>query len=129
MPAYQPPCGMLRRPACNWTRTGLRIDPITGRQYVIPHGPIDDIGPAYFWTGSVLLAVNTSGSMGGAHAIDAGSAAYWTPATDRWTSLPRAPMAGYGAAVVWTGPQPADLGAAVAVRASVRQNRLVAGSN
>ena len=71
--------------------TGERVDPRHHSVQAIPYSPA--ASASSFWTGSVLLAPNAYG----------GAAAYWTPATNRWTALPRAPLAGYGAAVVWTG--------------------------
>jgi hypothetical protein len=71
--------------------TGAQVDPRSRTVHAIAPGPVGNAGGPYFWTGAALLA-------GGS-----GEAAYWTPATNRWTLLPHAPLAGYGAAVVWTG--------------------------
>lgn len=87
-----PWCGFCAGPL-NFNETGARVDPRRRSVQTIPHGPIQDEIGQQFWTGSVLLLGNTS----------AGVTAYWTPATNRWTTLARAPLAGYGAAIVWTG--------------------------
>jgi hypothetical protein len=103
LPASSVWCGVCPGPF-TLTSTGSQLVPATGRTRVIAHGPADDLSAQYLWTGSVLLAVNTGAYLGGGrHATYPGVAAYWSPSTRRWTTLPHAPMAGSDATVVWTG--------------------------
>jgi hypothetical protein len=74
----------------------------------LPHSVIDDDNPSYLWTGSALLAYNstayTTGGPDGTR-LPGGNAA-WDPTSNTWTSLPAAPLAGSGdIAAVWTGSQ------------------------
>ncbi len=92
IPPSAPWCGFCAGPL-NFNETGVRVDPRRRSVQTIPHGPIDDEIGQQFWTGSVLLLGNTS----------AGVTAYWAPTTNRWTTLPRAPLAGNDPAIVWTG--------------------------
>lgn len=104
IPASQIWCGDCPGPFDS-DSAGVRVDPHDGSVGTIPHGPADDLSGAYLWTGSVLLAMNTtaSGSSPDGRAIYPGPAAYWQPSTNRWTRLPSAPLAGSGAVTVWTG--------------------------
>lgn len=104
IPASQIWCGLCPGPY-NPDSAGVQLTPRTGSVRTIPHGPADDLGGTYLWTGSVLLAMNTtsSSSGGGQPAVDPGRIAYWQPATNRWTRLASAPLAGSGAVTVWTG--------------------------
>src|SRR5262249_27551289 len=67
-------------------------------------GPADDLSPTTLWTGAALLAANntTTSIEGPQGATRPAQDAAWDPATGRWTRLPAAPYAGYGA-VAWTG--------------------------
>lgn len=103
LPAEDIWCGFCPGPWING-RTGLSLDPRTGARLRIPHGPVDDLGATYRWTGAALLAVNSTAerSGGGAPTDRPGEAAAWDPTTRAWTRLPSAPAAG-GSVVVWTG--------------------------
>ena len=105
IPASQLWCGYCPGPFDDDT-AGVLVDPQTGSARPIPHGQPDDLGGDYLWTGSVLLAVNTTTSIGAprpASTIYPGTAAYWQPAANTWTRLPSAPLAGGDAVTVWTG--------------------------
>ena len=104
IPASQIWCGECPGPY-NSDSEGLRVDPRTLSVHAIPHGPADDLGASYLWTGSVLLAANTTGSSSGpgGPTVNPGIAAYWRPSTNRWTRLPSAPLAGNDPVTVWTG--------------------------
>jgi hypothetical protein len=84
--------------------SGLMLDPANGSTRPIRHGPVDDLNADYLWTGTALLAFNTSTEESGPHEhVYPGRAAAWDPATDRWTALPDAPLAGSDTIAVWTG--------------------------
>ena len=104
IPASQLWCGYCPGPYRSDSK-GLRVDPTTLAVHTIPHGPADDLGAAYLWTGSVLLAVNTTASSSGpsGQTVNPGRAAYWQPSMNRWTQLPSAPLSGGDAVTVWTG--------------------------
>lgn len=86
---------------------GALWNPDTGAWRQIARGPTDDLHPQSVWTGAALLSVNTTTSTAGPSPGDThrpGEAAVWDPATDTWTSLPPAPLAGGdNGSTVWTG--------------------------
>jgi hypothetical protein len=97
-------CGICPHPmAVN--RTGLSLDPANGSRSTIAHGPVDDLGATYVWTGSALLGLDTTTEIsGGGRPTYPGEAAAWNPRTHRWTTLASAPLYGGESAVhVWTG--------------------------
>ena len=72
----------------------------------MPAGPVDSLRPSAVWTGSALLAFNTTTEMSGPNGIrQPGEAAVWDPATNTWSPLPPAPLYGTDIAAVWAGDQ------------------------
>jgi hypothetical protein len=71
------------------------------------HGPVDDLSATYLWTGSALLAFDSTAYATGPGGVSLpGENAAWDPATGSWLKLPAAPLAGAGdIAAVWTGSQ------------------------
>lgn len=87
-------------------QTALVRNPATGTVTDVPHGPIDDLGAEYLWTGSSVLGFNTgtySTGPGGEHLP--GAAAALDPATGKWRALPPAPLTAQQEAAVWTGTE------------------------
>jgi hypothetical protein len=125
-PASQLFCGMCPGPYANGLQSRM-LDVATNTWTKLPHGPTDDLMPTSLWTGGALLSFNTTTTTsgpGGNHLP--GEAAAFDPASDRWTSLPSAPLAG-DVVAVWAGgrllewgsmsvPSNAEAGAAPAAR-------------
>jgi hypothetical protein len=104
LPALDIWCGICPHPMA-MNRTGLLINPTNGKRAKIAHGPVDDLGASYVWTGSSLLGLDTTTSISGpGQHTRPGAAAAWNPHTGRWTRLPNAPLSsGQSAVHVWTG--------------------------
>ena len=85
---------------------GHLLDPRTNTWTTMPAGPVDRGQPSALWTGSALLAFNTTMEISGpnAHHLP-GEAAVWDPATNVWTSLPSAPSADSEVVAVWANNQ------------------------
>lgn len=82
------------------------FDPITNTWTRLTSGPIDNLGPTnYVWTGSTLIAFDTSATVNGPGVNTVqGQAAVWDPLTGVWTRLPAAPL--FGASVAaWDGDE------------------------
>jgi hypothetical protein len=84
--------------------SGVMLDPSNSATRPIRHGPVDDLNAQYLWAGSALLAFNTGTQTSGPGGhVYPGRAAAWDPATNTWTTLPNAPLAGSDVIAVWTG--------------------------
>jgi hypothetical protein len=95
-------CGPCPHPAPH-DEHGLLVDPHTLRVRPMAHDPIDDVGPAYVWTGAAVLSLNVSGEISGPDIhVAPGDLAIWDPATGSWTAGPRAPRQP-GSEGVWGG--------------------------
>lgn len=103
LPASDIYCGLCSHPP-SMNRHGYLVNPDTGDIQPLPHGPVDDLTPHYLWTGKALLAYDTGTYTSGPTGADLpGEAAAWDPTTNRWTSLPSAPLASQQTVAVWTG--------------------------
>jgi hypothetical protein len=103
------------------------LDVATNTWTSLPHGPTDDLMPTSLWTGGALLSFNTTTTTSGPGENHLpGEAAAFDPASDRWSSLLSAPLAG-DVVAVWAGdrllewgsmsvPSQGDAGAAPATR-------------
>jgi hypothetical protein len=94
-------------------RNGFTYDPRTNTYRPISHGPVDDATIGALWTGNALVRVDQGTVFGD---ITPGAAAAWDPATDRWTTLPRAPAVDFGTPMFWTGHEILAYGPEAAVR-------------
>jgi hypothetical protein len=93
-------CGVCPHPMA-MGRSGMSFNPATGTRHKIPHGPVDDLEATYVYNDGLLFGVNTQVIESGPHVHHRpGEAALWNPATRTWTSLPRAPHAGYDDPVI-----------------------------
>jgi hypothetical protein len=100
MPALDIWCGVCPHPMA-MNRTGLSVNPKTGKHRKIPHGPVDDLDATYVYNHGLLFGVNTEVTESGPHVHHRpGEAAAWNPATNTWASLPRAPHASYDDPVI-----------------------------
>jgi hypothetical protein len=91
LPPGQIWCGECSHPA-PVDEHGYLANPRTLELRPIPHGPLDDLGPAVVWTGAEQISLNGGGDISGPHELVLpGDIAIWNPDTDRWTRGPRAP--------------------------------------
>jgi hypothetical protein len=96
-------CGACSHPA-PVNSHGYIVNPSSLRLNQIPHGPLDDLGPQIYWTGSIELSLDFTGEMSGPGGrVQPGDIASWNPGTRSWTRGPRAPRALGDAPAVWTG--------------------------
>ena len=104
VPPAQVWCGRLCSHPAPLGAQGHLVDARTLATTALPHGPLDDLGPRYVWTGRALLALAPTGMSRAADGTTTGPAdgAVWDPASSRWTRLPAAPAdLDGGVAPVW----------------------------
>ena len=105
VPDTYPWCGDCAGPP-HLDGPGHLLDPRTNTWTTMPAGPVDSGQPSELWTGSALLAFNTTMEIHGPNANHLpGEAAVWDPATNAWTSLPSAPSADREVVAVWANNQ------------------------
>lgn len=103
-PAGRPPTAGMGGPLSTHFR-GQRLEP-GGQWRPIAAGPVDSLLGTSTWTGAALVTAGTTTATADAGGqVLPGAGAAWDPVTDRWASLPAAPLVGDRAVQVWTGNQ------------------------
>src|SRR5262245_10619237 len=89
------------RPDSDDARTGVALDPATGRWTSLAEAPLPITAGDAVWSGSEVIVVG-SALDGGNHATTSTAVAEaYTPTTDTWRTLPEPPLSPQASASVW----------------------------